>query len=220
MSTNLAVTLPARSPREQPQRRIEIVSTRSQRRARPKPLYAIIVVSGLFLVFMIQLLLSIVVSDGAYTISSLQKQEADLARSAQSLTETVDVLASTQNLATQAEALGMVLSTTTPAFLDLSTGTVVGKSKSATGDLGATLGGNGSLVPNALLPGGDDADAPAEGTADAAASGSSAVLTPVDTTTSTSTETDAAGLDTGAPAVIAPDPAVTSQTTLPTPVTR
>ena len=216
MSTNLAVTLPARSPRrEEPQRRIEIVSTRSQRRARPKPLYAIIVVSGLFAVFIIQLLLSIVVSDGAYAISKLQQQEADLTRSAQNLTEQVDVLGSTQNLATQAESLGMVLSSTTPAFLDLATGEVVGKSKPATGDAAGAMGGEGNLVPNSLL--GDEEAADPTGSVDPAA-GASDGLTPVEGGDA-AVESTTGGIEKGAPAGDATGSGVASTNTLPTPVT-
>ena len=212
MSTNLAVTLPARSPRrEEPQRRIEIVSTRTQRRARPKPMYAIIVVTGLFAVFIVQLLLSIVISDGAYSISKLQQQEADLARSAQSLTEQVDVLGSTQNLATQAESLGMVLSSTTPAFLDLATGEVVGKSKSSASATAGALGGDGSLVPNSLLGTEETVDPATDGTADAAAS---AGLTPVEG----AAETDTGGIETGAPSTDATGSVVPSTNTLPTPI--
>jgi hypothetical protein len=218
MSSNLAVSLPARTPRELPQRRIEIVSTRAQRRARPRPMYAIIVVSGLFIVFMVQLLLSIVVSDGAYTISSLQVKQADLTRSAQNLTETVDVLASTQNLATQAESLGMVLSSTTPAFLNLATGEVVGKSKSATGDTSGALGGDGSLVPNSLLAGEEAEETATTDETDAAASESNPGLTVVDNTAAA--ETDTGVIETSAPSGGAAGTAVTSSNTLPTPVTR
>lgn len=183
--SNLAVSLPARAPRldqpspldkpDAPQRRIEIVSTRSQRMAKPRPFYALVAISGLFVIFMVQLLLSIVVSDGAYQISSLQNQQADLVRSEQSLGEKVDLLASTQSLATKAESLGMVLSGSAPAFLDLADGSVVGESSdtgaSATGVLNAT----GSLVPNSLLElSGDDATVTTE---DAAANAAAVAAT-------------------------------------------
>ena len=66
MSSNLAFATPLRSPREHERpRHIEIVSTREQRRARPRVFYALVAVSGLFALFIVQLLLSIVVSDGA-----------------------------------------------------------------------------------------------------------------------------------------------------------
>lgn len=169
--SNLAFSLPARSPRldqpEAPQRRIEIVSTRSQRMARPRPLYALVAISGLFVIFMVQLLLSIVVSDGAYQISSLQNTQADLSRTEQSLGEKVDLLASTQNLATKAESLGMVLSGTAPAFLDLSDGSVVGESSSTGASSTGILDVTGSLVPNSLLDasGSDDVTDTTEATA-------------------------------------------------------
>ncbi|MCU1558700.1 MAG: hypothetical protein JWN09_2695, partial [Microbacteriaceae bacterium] len=51
MSTNLAYELPSRAPREEErQRHIEIVSTRNQRRARPRLVYALVAVGGLFVI--------------------------------------------------------------------------------------------------------------------------------------------------------------------------
>lgn len=203
MSSVLVDSLPLRSPRrEQPTRRIEIVSTRAQRRARPRPLYALIAIGGLFAVFMAQLLMSIVVSDGAYQISSLQSEQSSLTRQQQSLGEQVDTLASTQNLAAKAEALGMVASTASPAFLDVSTGKVVGKSHTAGDTADGLLAGTGNLVPNSLLP--DDAT---EDTLDADAATATTVTdptdpvvdgTPVTATDTAATTTDATATDTTA----------------------
>jgi cell division protein FtsB len=237
MSSNLAYAQPLRSPRrdekrETPQRRIEIVSTRTQRRARPRPIYAIVAVSGVFALFLAQLLLSIVVSDGAYQISSLQAKEADLSRSSQSLNEQVDLLSSTQNLASKAEALGMVLSATTPAFLNLADGTVVGKSTSTDAESNGVLGAVGNLVPNSLLDttAMDEAAttdaATVDGTAaagmatpsDVVASetGTDAVVSNGSTAVDTAVDTPA----TGAPASDAAGTSVTSESGLPTPITR
>ena len=98
---------PVTEPRQQP-RHIEIVSTRAQRRARPKLAYAIITIASLFAIFTAQLLLSIVVSEGAYQVSALQDQQRDLLRTQDALTEKLNVLDSTQNLSLQAANLGMV----------------------------------------------------------------------------------------------------------------
>ena len=203
MSSVLVDSLPLRSPRrEEPTRRIEIVSTRAQRRARPRPLYALIAIGGLFAVFMAQLLMSIVVSDGAYQISSLQGEQSSLTRQQQSLGEQVDTLASTQNLAAKAEALGMVASTASPAFLDVSTGKVVGKSHTAGDTANGLLAGTGNLVANSLLP--DDAT---EDSLDAEAATATTVADPTDpvvdgtavaatgTTAATSTDTTASTTD-------------------------
>ncbi|MDM4763079.1 hypothetical protein QT381_08670 [Galbitalea sp. SE-J8] len=135
------------APPLRPARRVEIVPNRALRRARPKPLYAVVAIGGLFALFLGQLLLSIGVSDGAYQIASLQSQKAELDRQQQSLSEQADVLSSTQNLATKAAQLGMVPSGGTPAFLDLADGRVIGTSKAAS----AATSGVATLA-NSLLP--------------------------------------------------------------------
>lgn len=152
MSTNLAYARPLSAPprpgvREYPH--IEIVATPAQRRARPRAAYAVITVASLFLIFAAQLLLSIVVSEGAYQIDALQGQQKELLRTEQDLRENLDRLGSTQNLAGQAAHLGMVPNAT-PFALDLQTGAVYGMPGSAdpTG-----CGGACNLVPNALLAG-------------------------------------------------------------------
>lgn len=155
--TNLAYSLPARSPRvpapspEHP-RHIEIVSTRSQRRARPRTVYALVTVAGLFVILMAQLLLSIVLSNGAYQISALQTQQTELSRDAQTYTEQLDVLKSPQNLSARAEALGMVMSTAPAVYLRLSDGAVIGTPTAMQASQAAVVGAAGTLVPNSLLP--------------------------------------------------------------------
>jgi len=151
VSSNLAFAAPQSTPREQePTRHIEIVSSREQRKARPRIVYALVTVAGLFALFLAQLLLSIVVSDGAYRIAGLQNEQRDLGRQEQALSEQLDLLSSPQNLAAQAESLGMVLSTTSPVFLRLADGAIVG-SASAAGEGQTVIAATGSLVPNALL---------------------------------------------------------------------
>jgi hypothetical protein len=154
--SNLAfATRPERSPRTesagQHPRHIEIVSTRDQRRKRPKVVYALATVGGLFALFIAQLLLSIVLADGAYEISSLRVEQRDLGRTELALNEQLDLLKSPQNLASRAEGLGMVMSNSTPMFLRLSDGKVLGSSGAAVGS--KLVGSNGDLVPNALLSG-------------------------------------------------------------------
>jgi hypothetical protein len=152
--TNLAYSLPARSPRvpaPERTRHIEIVTTRSQRRARPRTVYALVTVSGLFLILMAQLLLSIVLSNGAYQISALQAQQTELSRDAQTYSEQLDVLKSPQNLSAQAEALGMVMSTAPAAYLRLSDGAIVGTPTAMQASQSAVIGTGGALIPNSLL---------------------------------------------------------------------
>ncbi len=138
-----------RQPAAQP-RHIEIVTTRAQRRARPKSFYAVLAVGAVFALFLAQLMLSIVLSDGAYQISSLQSQQNQLARTQQDLAEKLDLLGSPQSLAQRAEALGMVVGSGSPAFLRLADGALIGTPVAATGSAGA-LGPGGGLVANSLL---------------------------------------------------------------------
>jgi hypothetical protein len=132
-------------------RHIEIVSTRSQRRARPRMVYAAVTVTGLFAILIAQLLLSIAVSDGAYRIAALQGVQRELSRDQQTLTEQLHVLQSPQHLAANAQALGMVANTST-AFLRLADGAVIGAATAATASGGSVIGADGALlVPDALL---------------------------------------------------------------------
>jgi hypothetical protein len=149
--SNLAYARPATRPAPRPERQrapLQVVTTRAQRRARPKVAYAVVTVGSLFVIFAAQLLLSIVVSEGAYQIQSLQSQQKELLRTEQSLQEQLAVLASTQNLAMQAAHLGMVPNPGRPYSLDLSTGAIFEVPGSA-----VPCGGTCNLVPNALLAG-------------------------------------------------------------------
>ena len=154
MSSNLAYAprrerpVPLAEPRQHP-RHIEIVSTRAQRRARPKLAYAVVTIASLFTIFAAQLLLSIVVSDGAYQVSALQDQQKDLLRTEDALTEKLNVLDSTQNLSAQAAHLGMVPNSA-PYAIDLGTGRVYGLPGSADP---AGCGGKCNLITNSQLAG-------------------------------------------------------------------
>jgi hypothetical protein len=145
MSAALAYA-PSRLSPTAPVRHVEIVTTRAQRRARPKSFYAVTTVMAVFGLFLAQLLLSIVLSAGAYQISSLQAEQKDLSRTQQDLSEKLDLLASPQSLATRAGALGMVVGGGTPAFLRLSDGALIGTPVAS-----GTSAGTTGLVANALL---------------------------------------------------------------------
>jgi len=111
--------------------------------------YSVVTIVSLFVIFAAQLLLSIVVSDGAYQLSGLQVQQKELLRTEQALLEQLQVLGSTQHLAANAAHLGMVPGSN-PLYLDLATGAV--SSAPGTADpLGC--GGGCSMVANSLLNG-------------------------------------------------------------------
>jgi len=201
MSTTLAIDLPDFLPAEHDShpRHIEIVSTRSQKRARPRVIYALVAVAGLFVILMGQLVLSIWLSDGAYQISGLQQTQRDLSRDQQALGESLNVLQSPQNLAGQASALGMVMNTGSQGFLSLSGG-VTRAPTAATAD--TTVAADAAIyTPNALI------------TPDISALGAAAAAA-------------AAAVGTGAPAAstgagsVASTPGAPAQTVLPSPITH
>lgn len=128
--------------------RFRVVATRAQRHARPRVFYAVVTMSVIFGIIVAQLLLSVAVSSGAYEISGLQAQNRELIRTHQSISQDLDRLASPQNLAANAEALGMV-NNNTPVYLRLSDGAVLGSPEAAS--VGAGVIGGGTLVSNSLL---------------------------------------------------------------------
>ncbi|MCS5719802.1 hypothetical protein N1027_16835 [Herbiconiux sp. CPCC 205763] len=166
---------PVRTPHLTPRTpHIEIVPTRTQKRARPKIAYAAVVVTGVLAIVVTQLLLSIGLSDGAYEISSLQSQQKELDRSNQVLSEQFDKLSSPQNLAASAESLGMVTNSA-PVYLRLSDGAVLGSPVAAGG---TSVTGGQALVPNSLLTPPTVAGATAAGAGAAAAGADSAPPAP------------------------------------------
>jgi hypothetical protein len=119
---------------------------------RPKLLYAGIAVGALVLIVIAQLALSIGVSNGAYRLNSLQQQQKQLGRDYQASSEAVEKLSSPQNLAANADALGMVANGS-PVYLRLSNGEVVGSPTAASGQPAAADANASPLVPNALIGG-------------------------------------------------------------------
>ena len=116
---------PALTPvRETHPRHIEIITTKAQRRARPKVMHAVVTLGALFLIFIAQLLLSIAVSDGAYQIAALQQSQKELARTEDALAEQLAVLNSPQHLVADAASLGMVIATDA-SYLRLEDGAVL-----------------------------------------------------------------------------------------------
>jgi hypothetical protein len=157
MSANLAYAQPLRRTREDfdtaaKPRRVQIVATRAQRRARPKLVYGLGATAVLFAIFLAQLLITIALSSGAYTISGLQSTQQDLGRTSSALNEKLDTLASGQNLQANAVALGMV-SSSQAAFLRLSDGAILGTALPAGGAPALTTTGTAATnsIPNSLL---------------------------------------------------------------------
>ncbi|HEU4849349.1 MAG TPA: hypothetical protein VFS93_02965, partial [Terrimesophilobacter sp.] len=197
MSAVAALDAPLPSRGAPQPRHIEIVPARRQKRARPRAAYALVTVAGLFAILIAQLLLSIVVSEGAYQISSLQQEQRELARDQQAISEELQVLESPQHLAANAETLGMVSNSST-AYLRLADGAVLGSPVAAKATDGIRQGKDGGpLIANELL---DDV--------------------PMTAVAATSAETgDSAGA--GAPGALASSGSVASTSQgLPSPITR
>jgi hypothetical protein len=159
MSTNLAYSasmrrpVPHIEPEPPTPRRVQIVTTRSQRRARPKLVYAAVATGAIFAIFLAQLLLTIALSGGAYRITDLQSEQRSLSRIASSLSEKVNAASSTQNLTANARVLGMVASPQ-QAFIRLSTGSIAGTSTAApAATKWSAANGSAGYVPNSLLVG-------------------------------------------------------------------
>jgi len=154
MSASADLSMPERMPWRKPTpdtRHIEIVTTRNQRRARPRLAFSLIIIAGLFGVLASQMLLSIALADGAYQISALQAEQKEVSRAQQAVTEDLNVLQSPQNLAARAESLGLV-SNDSAVYLNLASGAVLGSPQAAKAGAGSVIGANGSLlIANSLL---------------------------------------------------------------------
>lgn len=146
----VAAAAPLRRARPEPgPAPLEIVTTRPQRRARPRAAHAVATIVGVFAILLTQLMLSIVLSEGAYRITSLEAQRIELDRSAQVLTESLDTLRSPQHLAMSAESLGMVANAS-PAYLRLADGRVLGAPVAAGSGAGLVDGAT-TTIGNVLL---------------------------------------------------------------------
>ena len=154
MSANLATTFPASlpgapRPLTSPERPLRAVPASDARRARPKIAYAIGAVTGVLAIVVTQLLLSVGLSQGAYEISALSKQQTQLTWQKQAVTDDLLEVSSPQFIAANAQALGMVISGT-PAYLRLSDGGIVGVPAAGTADSSVPVGPS-TLVANSLI---------------------------------------------------------------------
>lgn len=169
-TTAVGAGTPERRDESAQRPRIEAVPA-PERQSRPKLVYGIVAVAGLFAIIVIQLLVSVGLSQGAYQISGLQTEQKTLSRSNAEKQNVVDTLSSPQNLAAAAQGLGMVANTA-PVYLRLSDGAVLGDPTSAAS---STVGAApaSSLVPNALV------GAPVVAAASASSTGAAASVVPL-----------------------------------------
>jgi hypothetical protein len=128
--------------------RLRRAPERAVGRAKPRLVYAVIAVASIGVIALVQLLLSIAMTQGAYELDGYRVREAQLSRAEAKLAEDLDGLESPQYLAMNAEALGMVPNSA-PVYLRLSDGAVLGEPTAAAGGAAAS----GPLVPNSLIDG-------------------------------------------------------------------
>ncbi|GAA1062287.1 hypothetical protein [Agromyces bracchium] len=148
MSALPAQTRPARrwAPAAAP--RLRPAPEPGARRARPRLAYAVVALASIGAIAIVQLLLSIAMTQGAYEMDEQLLRQAELQREQQKLSDDLDRLESPQFLAANAEALGMVPNAA-PVYLRLSDGAVLGDPTAAAG----TASSSAALVPNALIDG-------------------------------------------------------------------
>jgi hypothetical protein len=155
---------------------------------------ALVTIGGIGVILLAQLLLSIVIANGAYQISGLQSAKHDAVLQQHALSEQLQLLASPQYLAANAEALGMVASGNA-VYLDAKTGAVTGRGSRA----GGSMLGGGDQVGNVLLAGTTPV------TPTAAGSGNATTTTTnvsEDSQTSTDAGTGGAGQDPQTPGLL------------------
>jgi cell division protein FtsB len=150
MSTATARTLsPSVAPDRisRPSRPLRVVEA-PRRRRRPRVLYGIVAVLGVFAVGAAQMWLSIITTQTSYQIAELTQQHRELGWEKQILFDEVAGLSSPQYLAANAAALGMVIDES-PSYLRLSDAKILGTSDAAVGSSVDAIGRG--AVPNALI---------------------------------------------------------------------
>jgi hypothetical protein len=108
----------------------------------------LIVVLGLVGIQLVQLLIGVFISQGAYELAQLKAYKHELGTTSEILKAEVDSLSSQQNLANAAQGLGMVANSN-PVFLNVGDQQIIGKPTAAKANDTAKVARN--LVPNSAL---------------------------------------------------------------------
>lgn len=116
-------------------------------KSKSRIVFVLTILGGLMAIQILQLALSVGVTDATYALADLKKERDQLVMQQEILAEEVDSLASNQNLANTAQKMGMV-SNANPVFLRLSDQRVFGKPKAA---LNADNRLSRNLIPSATL---------------------------------------------------------------------
>jgi hypothetical protein len=107
-----------------------------------------VVVLGLAAIQIIQVLIGVLTTQGAYDMANLKAERRELTTTSDILRSQMDSLASNQNLSNAALSLGMIPNSS-PVFIRLSDQQVFGKPKAAEVTASSHISRN--LVPNAAL---------------------------------------------------------------------
>jgi len=118
----------------------------TDRQANPRLAFVGLLTVGLLGIAILNLLLNLATSSGVYQLAGLKAQKARLELSSQIVKQQVDSLSSNQNLASAAQAMGMVANAN-PVFLNVTEKKVYGEPAAAT--LGADSRVSGNLIANA-----------------------------------------------------------------------
>ncbi|MCH9830043.1 MAG: hypothetical protein K0U31_00420, partial [Actinomycetia bacterium] len=118
--------------------------------------FVIVLASLLGIGLLGMLLINTTLAQGAFTLSELKTTQAELSRTEATLTESVAALTAPIVLEQKARDLGMVPSTT-PAFIEIPSGKVMGKAKPAPGvriatPADATVGEAAEIPSDSGLP--------------------------------------------------------------------
>ncbi|QAY61596.1 hypothetical protein ET475_17555 [Microbacterium protaetiae] len=153
------------APSSSTERRLRALE-RPDRRPKPRLLYGLVAVAGALAIVGAQMVLSVMTTQSSYEMARLNAQQRELTLQKQVLGDELTGLNSPQYLASNAAALGMVVDTS-PSYLRLSDGKILGAQKAASSKSAISLGKG--TVANKLI-----ADTPLVTDPDATIDGSTA----------------------------------------------
>lgn len=125
-----------------------LVSPKEANRLKPRLTSVLVLLIGIITIYLAQLALNMMLTQDAYHLAQLKKEQRELSTQVQIIQEEVDSLGSPQNLADAANRLGMVANPAS-VLLDVKKDKVYGKPKPA--DPSTTRLASANLVANAAL---------------------------------------------------------------------
>ena len=142
-----SLSLATAAPKASTKRLMNLVAPAAKRGRSRRAIFSTIIL-GLVAIQLIQLFISVAVSQGAYQLAGLKAEKRDLTLTTQILGQQVSSLSSNQNLANAAQHLGMI-SNVNPVYLRLADKKIFGTPVAATAAESGHIARN--LVPNAAM---------------------------------------------------------------------